>query len=460
MAVTIRITLLAGTYGLTVAQGMPGTPAPAALNFPPSPWPLLQMLLEADPAGAAVVLQLASQPPDYHLPYGQWDAGPHRSRLRTAQLCFEPGTALYIHWPVDLSAEDERWLAACLAGLDCLGRAEDTAVWQVVPSMPEANCWPAANGSLEVLCCSPTPPEASGTVPQLASSVVRYQFSPTRTAPPRAISIQGQANRALFALPGTLPLPSTAGIVWTDRLHRALLQRDPQSALFAGLAAGRPLPEDQRAWYRWHAEAGRIVCLEVWSPQPFTLSELEALQGLQLLFGHGGVRIPLQLLQLDAQPITSARQVRTAIPMLLYAMPRTGKWHRTPAAQAIQSLLWGLGDHGKLDPSAFQPSASGEAVVVRHPRLGRLQASAQAAEGEQLLASRGDRRAAYWRCYHAQLDAEQPLPLLGIGWGRHFGAGRLMAVDDRKEPVAGEQDALKPQPADRAGLSSEPDHMQ
>jgi hypothetical protein len=47
-----------------------------------------------------------------------------------------------------------------------------------------------------------------------------------------------------------------------------------------------------------------------------------------------------------------------------------------------------------------------------------------------LVVRRGDRRAASTRGYHVELITEQPIPLLAVGWGRHFGAGRLVAVEE------------------------------
>jgi hypothetical protein len=41
---------------------------------------------------------------------------------------------------------------------------------------------------------------------------------------------------------------------------------------------------------------------------------------------------------------------------------------------------------------------------------------------------RGERKAASGLGFHVELTAEQGMPEIGIGWGRHFGAGRLEAV--------------------------------
>lgn len=40
-----------------------------------------------------------------------------------------------------------------------------------------------------------------------------------------------------------------------------------------------------------------------------------------------------------------------------------------------------------------------------------------------------DRCVASRRSYHIELEAEQPLALLAVGCGRHFGIGRLVAME-------------------------------
>mgnify|MGYP001809964618 CR=1 FL=1 len=409
MATTIRITLLRGTCRQRL--------------YPPSPRLLLQTLAEVGARLEVVVDLLAAQLPHYHLPYGQIERAQAQGRSADSApaappLTLGPGAALHVSWPVTLSAEQERGLNAALAELRWLGEPEDTALWQVVPAtaMPEANCLPASDGTLQLPGWG-------------QEHTVRYRYTPTRHLPRAGAAATDLANRALYGVETTVDLPSSAGIAWTDRLHRALLQRAPLSPLLAGLVGGRPVAEDQRAWYRWEAEQGRIAFLEVFSPQPFAGDELDALTGLRVLFGPGGMGVPLRLMQLDALAIPTARRVRTATPMLLYTTPRAGRPQRSPAAQAIQTLLWGLGEQGKISPEAFETDSPQDGARIEHPRLGRLSASTWEAEEANLVACRGDRRAASTRGYHAELKADQPIPLLAVGWGRHFGAGRLVGIE-------------------------------
>ena len=138
------------------------------------------------------------------------------------------------------------------------------------------------------------------------------------------------------------------------------------------MAAGQPLGEDQRSWFRWLECDGAITALEVVSPQPFSNAETATLQTLRRLYGSGRVEVPLRLTQLEATAIPCFRQLRTATPMLLYTTPRPGKLQRSPAGHAIQSLLWGLGEQGKLDPSRF--GLDSEQVWIEHTRAGRISA--------------------------------------------------------------------------------------
>lgn len=448
MATTIRITLLRGFYGTTIAPPSPADEAPLQLDYPPAPWTLLQTLLQGMPDLEPVVQKLAGHPPVYHLPYGQLQSRNQPPRSSTAapgQLWLGQGAALHVRWPVDLSAEEERLLTARLGELSWIGRPEDSALWQVVASMPEPNCRPAPDGTLLLLCWpEATADDAPWPGIDARNRRLRYAFQPGSDRQPKQETPTTAANRAVYAVDASAALPTTAGIAWTDRLHRALLQRAPCSPLFAGLAAGRPLPEDQRAWYRWYGDDHCITQLEVISPQPFDEAELDALLGLRQLFGPRGLRIPLRLLQLDAMPPRSARHVRTTTPMLLYTTPRPGKLQRTPAAQAIQTLLWGLGEEGKLDPQALTADGPDDAVCLSHASLGRIRAQAWPANEANLVTSRSDRRAASTHGFHAVLSADAPLPLLAVGWGRHFGAGRLVACDQHQADSTPEARASLP----------------
>lgn len=471
MATTLRITLLSGRYGATPWDR---SEFEGQVEYPPSPWRLLRavlhgaFLLSAEPqrlpAGAAELVQaLATNQPNYHLPFGEYgqirgfrpvygcepvpplstyDSGYSHSKGKRRSfidsfLQLGAGAAIHVGWPVDLTPEQRNLLGDCLAGLSYLGRAEYAALWQLVPAMPQANCWPDAAGTLKVLGCggedvldglllNPQEARQEGRPALPGQEWLSYRYCPDRPTPRSGGAEAPGVNRALFAFLASYPIPATGGLAWTDRLHRALLRKAPASPLFSGMAAGQPLGEDQRAWYRWHEHEGSISALEVISPQPFTAAALQAIQTLQRLYGSGGTEVPLRLMRLDAMPPRQAHRLVTATPMLLYTTPRAGKLQRHPAGQAIQSLLWGLGEQGKLDPALFQQQD--EAVVVQHPEHGVIQAQVVEVIEQPRTTGRGERKAASSLAFRVELRGEQPLPALGVGWGRHFGAGRLEAV--------------------------------
>jgi CRISPR-associated protein Csb2 len=468
MTTILRVSLLSGRYGAT-PWGR--SEHEGQVEYPPSPWRLLRAVLAGgfalrEPQQSLpddlreLIALLAQHPPIYHLPYGEYGQirgyrpaygceplppldtkgyshaqGKRRSFI-DAFLQLGTGAALHVAWPVELSADQERLLSACLAGLTYLGRAEYPAIWQVVPSMPEPNCRPDPKGTLNVLCCGPSgavdglltnPQQArlEGLPAPPGQDWIPYRYEPQRPLATAGGSKARHANRALFGFLSPFPFPAGAGLAWTDRLHRALLQRAPTSALFSGQAGAQPLPEDQRAWYRWEAEDDHLTLLEVLSPLPFSDVEVEALRGLQRLYGRAGMQVPLRLMLLDAAPIPTDRHLRTSTPMLLYTTPRPGKIHRTPAAQAIQSLLWGLGEQGKLGSADFRCLDQHDTVSVDHPIHGRLTARVIASVDQPQVSGRGERKAASSIGFHLRLEAERPIPALGVGWGRHFGAGRL-----------------------------------
>jgi CRISPR-associated protein Csb2 len=471
MATTVRITLLSGRYGATPWDR---SEHEGQVEYPPSPWRLLRAVLHGAfgltgstgqlPQGCEALIELlAQQPPTYHLPYGEFgqirgfrpvygnepvppldtygggysQAKGKRRSFIDSFLELGQGAALHVSWPVQLEAEQERLLGACLAGLSYLGRAEYPAIWQVVPSMPAANCSPDPNGTLTVLACggegvlegllmNAQQARQEGRQSLPGQQWLTYRYTPQRPGVAGGGSKAKAVNRALFAFVSAYPMPATAGMAWTDRLHRALLRNEPTSALWAGMAAGQPLGEEQRAWFRWLECDGAISALEVVSPQPFSEAETATLQTLRRLYGRGGVEVPMRLMQLEATANPCFRHLRTATPMLLYTTPRPGRLQRSPAGQAIQSLLWGLGEQGKIEPSRF--GLDGEHVWIEHARAGRISARVLEVVANPGLIQRGERQAASGLGFHLELEAEQGLPALGIGWGRHFGAGRLEAV--------------------------------
>jgi len=472
MSTTIRITLLSGRYGAT-PWGR--SEHEGQVEYPPSPWRLLRAVLHGAftvtdsgqlPDGVAELIErLAEQQPSYHLPFGEYgqirgfrpayrsevlpplntkgytlyNAGgdPKRRSFIDPFLELGAGAALHVSWPVELDAEQERLLGACLAGLSYLGRAEYPAIWQVVPSMPAANCSPDPAGSLSVLGCgsqqvlegllmNAQQGRQQGRQNLPGQHWFAYRYNPQRPAARSDGSNAPAVNRALYAFLADYPMPASAGMAWTDRLHRALLRTAPASPLFAGVAGGQPLAEDQRAWYCWQQSDGAISALEVLSPQPFSQEEIEALQQLRRLYGRAGTEVPLRLMRLDHASFGRHQRLRTATPMLLYTTPRPGKLQRSPAAQAIQSLLWGLGEQGKVPPAAFESDA--DTIGLHHPSHGRITAQVLEVVDRPGISVRGDRRAASGLGFHLELQAEQGLPAIGIGWGRHFGAGRLEAV--------------------------------
>lgn len=471
MATILRITLLSGRYGATPWDR---SEFEGQVEYPPSPWRLLRAVLhgafllteERDllPEGVAeMVAALAPSQPSYHLPFGEYgqirgfrpvygceavpplatylngyshSKGKRRSFIDSF-LQLGAGSAIHVCWPVNLTLEQRNQLSDCLAVLSYLGRAEYPALWQLVPKMPEANCKPDADGTLKVLGCraegvmagllmNPQEARQEGRPALPGQQWVTYSYRPDRPGARLGGTVAHAMHRALFAFLAPYPIPVSAGLAWTDRLHRALLSKAPTSSLFSGMAGGQPLGEDQRAWYRWHEEQDSISALEVISAQPFAEQELLALQGLHRLYGKGGVDVPLRLMRMDSTPPSHARRLVTTTPMLLYTTPRPGKWQRHPAGQAIQSLLWGLGEQGKLDSALFRQQ--GDQVVVEHQQRGEISAQLLEVIDQPRITGRGERKAASSLGFRISISSEQPLLVLGIGWGRHFGAGRLDAV--------------------------------
>ncbi|MEX0717507.1 MAG: type I-U CRISPR-associated protein Csb2 [Planctomycetaceae bacterium] len=160
MSAIIKLTFPAGRYHATpwgrhVNEGVP--------EWPPSPWRLLRALVAvwkrtcpsiSDEEMQRILTALV-HPPLFHLPphrvahtrhYMPWEKkGPDdRTLVFDTFVSVARCAPLYIGWPeVDLSAKDRSTLAALLANLSSLGRAESWACLELADETPEWNCGPA-----------------------------------------------------------------------------------------------------------------------------------------------------------------------------------------------------------------------------------------------------------------------------------------------------------------------------
>jgi CRISPR-associated protein Csb2 len=265
MAIILRITLLSGRYGATPWDR---SEFEGQVEYPPSPWRLLRAVLHGAfllseqrdqlPDGVAeLVAALAPAQPSYHLPFGEYgqirgfrpvygceavpplatglngyshSEGKRRSFIDSF-LQLGAGSEIHVCWPVDLSAEQRNLLGDCLAGLSYLGRAEYPALWQLVPTMPEANCQPDSDGTLKVLGCraegamagllmNPQEARQEGRPAPPGQQWFSYCYRPDRPGPRLAGAKAGAMHRALFAFLSPYPIPASAGLAIPSRRWR------------------------------------------------------------------------------------------------------------------------------------------------------------------------------------------------------------------------------------------------
>jgi len=175
MSVFIKLTFPAGRYHATpwgrhVNEGV--------AEWPPSPWRLLRALIavwrRTRPAFSEVqirrILEPLTQPPRFRLPpyriahtrhYMPWEKkGPaDRTLVFDTFVSIARRDPLFIGWPnAELSLDDRSVLAALLANLSSLGRAEGWVHAELTTEQPAWNCAPAAEGEpnpVSVLCPDP-----------------------------------------------------------------------------------------------------------------------------------------------------------------------------------------------------------------------------------------------------------------------------------------------------------------
>lgn len=315
MTATVAIRFPAGRYHATpwdkqVNEGVP--------EWPPAPWRLLRALVAVwkrslpdlpEERVRSVVGALAA-PPSYRLPpavlahlrhWMPWDKkGPgDRTLVFDAFLALSPKAALEVTWPADLDGQQREDLAALLANLAYLGRAESWCSAALGEATAATNCRPlgetekpgegedvvrvlapASPMRLEDLLVEtthlraqrldPTHPPGSRWVPYLRpAACFAVEAPPVRHA---AVSRVEVMRFALDARP--LPrltdavkvgdLARRAAMAWYGRLNGGGVS----PTLSGKDALGHPLERHQHAHYLPTDEDGRgwLTHLTVWAP--------------------------------------------------------------------------------------------------------------------------------------------------------------------------------------------------
>jgi CRISPR-associated protein Csb2 len=442
-------------------------------EWPISPWRILRALTAAlhtrcpglDRGLARETLHKLSAPPHFTLPPATSAHTRHYLSSNTLKrtdtsLTIDAFVALardarvHVHWPIDLSSDERRALAAMARGLSYLGRAESWCEVSILESGvegPMANCSPM-NGSgpapgtqaVRVLCAAPevTNEDLERTTAALQREgwsdppgsrwVLYHRASDALTpglvlpGPPRDAQ---QPTVAELAFGGpVLPLLTDAVIV-AEQIRAAAMSRHgaPSETLSGKTTAGqRLLAQHRHAHYVPDARGrtGRITHCLVHAPAGFTEAEQAALAGVSFLVQRHN-RVPLDVVLSGfgnapdlarATPLFGdSRRWRSRTPFVLTRHPRRGK--DTPADQVIRELRL----RGFPQPVEVISLAG---AALTDPRAG----DAGLTRWVEFLVERRDRPHPPGVVGFGLVFAEPVRGPMLLGYGCHYGLGQFEAV--------------------------------
>jgi len=367
----------ASAWGSHVNEGL--------ADWPPAPWRLLRALIatwfrkylaEDEAEIRRLIEALASATPVYGLPEATASHSRHympvnegrneeRTKVFDAFLHVTPGECLTVHWPVDLEPALRELLAALLASLNYLGRAESLVEAALLPApvsapvinmrqvgsderlspeeepvrllapMTEASYrqWlaeqpaPSARRGRKRSYGAPLPEtifdalladtndlRADGWSLPPGARWIDYArpLESIRIAPSRMTAMV-EASRptvARFAVLSAFPPQITAAVALGERFHRALVSRC-SAPVFTGCDEhGAPLQEGhQHAYYLTECDrgSGRVSFLTIFARMGFDGAARRAFEGLRQIWRLEGGEMELVFLGTgDAAEFTAA----------------------------------------------------------------------------------------------------------------------------------------------------------
>ena len=372
-------------------------------------------------------------------PDGAMNKGEERLRaLYDAFIVFDSqDSSVFVQYDIELSDEEKSLLEIALDNVDYLGRSEYACDSSLVSSLPDGltiNCFPDSEGLTPSHAPNPEFPDCVDWLLKSTKEVrmlgyprnpaiqfVNYTLIPAE--PKRETPVSRKASHtAIFDFASKEPISGRDGLAWTDKLHKTLVSLCDTSTKFTGYRDGVVAEENERCWYFWNQDInGRITTLQVSSEEPFTPQEQEAMKKVQRLYGVEG-EVSVRLLGFKKEFSPPATRFKTATPLLLYTSPREGRVHRSPQAQAINTLYWSVnGNTEKL--SEFE--VDGDEVSAEVPGVGRVSARLTRVV-HHINPRRGNRVAPLPVGFEMVIETENPVSIPAVGFNRRFGSGRLV----------------------------------
>lgn len=481
MSVAIAISLITNLYG---ANPWNTAHIEGRVEYPPSPWRILRSILagyylcgekSSKAAFNFAIHKLSQVHPDFHLPattytqhrYYRKDQTNDENFYKGGRKVIEPAlrfhpddNTIWVCFPgVTLSQEEQEAIEQILLCCRYLGRSEYLADWQLADpeQMPEVNAAPDPNGTTLVL--SPIVGqtldelmEKLNASPRLLRHEIRIDLIPGSewisysVRPLDGLSVKASLaplypRNARFQLV-KIPLPRKEDcLMWTERLHQALVRECPTSTFTGKDEHGNPLQSPHAYIYPEFDRRGYITHMNCYKASGFSPEESKSLLGIKSLWGKDG-NVSLILESLTSQGIYQpSRYWRSTTPFFLSLYPkfRRGKPRLLSGTQfqdcgaehqALRSLV---SLHLDIDPPSISYTQDGNrlcAMVLGSPVAWCDQAESffEWYRWKNIRRSGKNLRGAV-EGYEVAIELDTSFSgYLSIGYGAYFGLGMLSPV--------------------------------
>ncbi len=224
------------------------------------------------PAIKSVLRQLAAVSPIYYIPKGEYVAlqSFRKDESGNADILYKGGKmnvepyyyyepddcTFLLRWQVDLSEAELVLLQLAMQQIHYLGRSEHQAVWEIYTSVVDDevfNCRPSDDADEQVQMVNPDFIDSLYIAPGVRNAELKsgvpgfYRVSYAIARSPEYNRIEGvvECDSVILGIDLSYPLPAKDAMYWCDKLHKALVQKSPETEKFRdGSLTITPVYED------------------------------------------------------------------------------------------------------------------------------------------------------------------------------------------------------------------------
>ena len=257
------------------------------------------------PAIKSVLQQLAAVLPIYYIPKGEYVAlqSFRKDESGNADILYKGGKmnvepyycyasddrTFLVRWQVNLAQAELVLLQLAMQQIHYLGRSEHRAIWAIDTSTVDDkffNCHPSNDGDERVQLVNPDFIDSLYMAPGVRNAELKsgvpgfYQASYGISRSREYHRVDGVTNfdSVILGIDLSYPLPAHDAMYWCDKLHKALVQKSPETEKFRnGRLTIAPVYEDI------HFRNFSLYC-----PDGFTDRDLEIIDSIYSLYTQDG----------------------------------------------------------------------------------------------------------------------------------------------------------------------------